>query len=515
MRHLPGAIALALSICALSTTALAQQAGGPLDDPEATIAQALDGHWLSTDSTANEQLRVLIGQIEGADKAEYVVQAGLVTLRGEVASAATRELVGELAGKVPGVLGVQNLLTVARAAEANTATPDVSTDDAIQARVSNVLSEAAAVKGLRVRVNSGVVTLSGEVGSTERAEELAALTGKLGGVVHVINDISVPLEVTARVQPAVRQLRELATKTVAFLPILGIALILFMLTLSFSRLVRRMNWPYRRLTDRPLMRELARQAAGTLVFIVGLLIIFEILDVTAFVGALLGTAGLAGLAIGFAFQDIVENYLSSIMLSVQQPFQKGDGVTIGDHSGKVIRMTMRDTVLMTYDGNHVRIPNAQVFKSSLTNFSRNPRRRFDFKVGVGNEENLMDVQSVALDILKSVDGVLADPGPAMVIEELGDSSVLCGFYAWIDQRDTSLRDARSEAIRRVKLRFEREGFDMPEPIYRLNLNQLEPIARPARTSEPIEDGALTTEGGEDAALDLQLADEADDERDLL
>lgn len=84
----------------------------------------------------------------------------------------------------------------------------------------------------------------------------------------------------------------------------------------------------------------------------------DLLEATALVGAVAGTAGLAGLALGFAFKDIVENYLAGLLLAFQRPFDKNDHVTVEDHAGKVVRLTPRETILMTMDGNHVRVPNA-------------------------------------------------------------------------------------------------------------------------------------------------------------
>lgn len=513
MKTTASATLLAILLLAAPSLALAQEAA-PTSEP-APAAEATDAPWVEGDQRITRQLDALLTQVEGAGGVTHATSAGLITLRGEVPDAETKALVVALAGKLPDALGVQDKLTLPTPKDDTPPAPDVTSDEAVTARVTRVLGATSSVKGLAVEVNSGVVTLRGEVETTERGEGLAALAGKLEGVVHVINELTTPVEVSARISPAAKELRKLATDSIAFLPLLGVALVIFALTLSLARLIRRLEWPYRKLTDRPLMRELARQVAGTAVLLVGLLIVFEILDVTALVGALLGTAGLAGLAIGFAFQDIVENYLSSVMLSVQQPFNKGDGVTIGDHTGKVIRMTMRDTVLMTYDGNHVRIPNAQVFKATMTNFSRNPLRRFDFKVGVGTEENLVDVHRVALEVMGSIDGILDDPAPAFAIEELGDSSVLCGVYAWVDQRESSLRDVRSEALRRLKVRFEREEFEMPEPIYRVNLLNLEPHDRPAREPEPLEDSTLVSQTTEEAALDKQVAQDEGSEKDLL
>jgi small-conductance mechanosensitive channel len=127
---------------------------------------------------------------------------------------------------------------------------------------------------------------------------------------------------------------------------------------------------------------------------------------------------------------------------------------------------------MTPDGNHLRVPNGRILKEDIINYSRNPLRRFDFVVGVSVELDLNRVKGLGLDILSKIQDVLGDPGPSVVIEELGDSSVKMRFYGWMDQRKSDLLKIRSESIRLIKSKFDREGIEMPEPIYRvINLSQ--------------------------------------------
>jgi len=165
-----------------------------------------------------------------------------------------------------------------------------------------------------------------------------------------------------------------------------------------------------------------------------------------------------------------------MLLSARNPFELGDFVEVGARKGTVVRLTSRDTVLMTPDGNHLRVPNGKILKEDIVNYSRNPKRRFDFGVGVSVELDLIRVKELGLDILSKIKGVLDDPGPRVVIEELGDSSVKMRFYGWMDQRESDLQKVRSESIRLIKSKFDREGIEMPEPIYRvINLgpNQVE------------------------------------------
>ena len=187
----------------------------------------------------------------------------------------------------------------------------------------------------------------------------------------------------------------------------------------------------------------------------------------AIAGALVGTAGVAGIALGFAFKDLIENFLASVLLSMRQPFAPNDLVDVDGFQGIVVRLTSRATVLMTPDGNHVRIPNAKVYKGVIVNYTRNPKRRFDFVIAVASESDLSGAQAVGVAVLRQMHGVLDEPEPWSQVVEIGDSSIPIRFYGWVDQRETSFAKAQSEAIRLVKEGLEAAGFELPEPIYRV------------------------------------------------
>jgi small-conductance mechanosensitive channel len=120
---------------------------------------------------------------------------------------------------------------------------------------------------------------------------------------------------------------------------------------------------------------------------------------TALIDTILGGAGVVGLAIGFEVRDSLENYISSIMLSLRQPFRANDHIVIGEHEGKVVRLTSRATVLMTLDGNHLRIPDSQLFKAVILNYTSNPERRFDFELGVGADDDPVVAMKIGLEAL--------------------------------------------------------------------------------------------------------------------
>ena len=145
--------------------------------------------------------------------------------------------------------------------------------------------------------------------------------------------------------------------------------------------------------------------------LIGVLIALDLIGLTSVVGAVLGSAGVVGLVLGFAFRDIAENYIAGILLSVRRPFEPGDHVVIENREGKVISVNSRATVLMTMDGNHLQLPNSLVFKSIVLNYSKNPRRRFDFGMLIDPSHSIRESQTLAMTAIAQIECVLDDPAP--------------------------------------------------------------------------------------------------------
>lgn len=218
-------------------------------------------------------------------------------------------------------------------------------------------------------------------------------------------------------------------------PLYGIAVGLVIGFAVLARLLGEWTFPFRAFSRSPLIRGILAQVTATVVFLFGVLAALELLDAAALVGAVLGAAGVLGLAIGFAFRDIAENYLASLLLGLRRPFAADDHVVIDTQEGMVVRLTTRETILLSLEGNHIRLPNAMVYKSVIVNYTRNPLRRFDLTVGIGNGEELARAQRIGVEALRDVRGVVADPGPFARVEALGDSSVEVRFFGWVDQRE--------------------------------------------------------------------------------
>lgn len=340
-------------------------------------------------------------------------------------------------------------------------------EEDLERRALSALEPYAELEGVEVEAQGGRVTLSGVVVSAADRERAEEVVGGLEGVVAVENRIEQIQDVRDRLRPVARRFEGYAYDILFALPLFAAAALVLLLTWWAAVWVGRWERPFRRLSANRFLSDLLRQLGRVAVLLVGVLLALEILDATALVGAVLGAAGVAGLAVGFAFKDLVENYIASVLLSLRQPFGPGDLVDIDGREGKVIRLTSRATILRTMDGNHLRIPNAQVFKGVILNYDRNPRRRLCFEVSVASGRDVDRALDVGVASLAGMPGILGDPPPACHLTAVGDWATELTFYAWIDQREVEFLKVRSEAIRLVLQALQAAGIDLPEPTYRV------------------------------------------------
>lgn len=366
----------------------------------------------------------------------------------------------------------QSLAQQSQAEPAGTITlqPGTNSDALIAERITSIFAQIPQFESLQIGVNSGVVALSGQIANEAQAQRALKLANRVEGAITVDDRVVRTLDLQDNLNPLWDSLQNALHGWVRALPLLLVALSIFVIAAFAGHRLAGYTPLWSRLIKNPFLAELAGHAVRLVTILLGLLLALNILGATALMGTLLGGAGVLGLAISFAVKDSMENYISSIMLSIRQPFRAQEHVVINDYEGVVVRLTSRSTVLMTLDGNHLRIPNATVFKAVILNYTRNPQRRFDFILGVDAEDDPAQAIQTGLTALKQLDWVLEDPEPHGIIESVGDSNILIKFMAWIDQRESDYGKARSLSIRAAKNALEAQGFTLPEPIYRLRFD---------------------------------------------
>lgn len=286
------------------------------------------------------------------------------------------------------------------------------------------------------------------------------------------------------------------------LPLLVLAVLVILLTHWLSRFVGNRLHLLRIRSQNPYMSGLVRMVVRTAIMLVGILIALDVVGLTSVVGAVLGSAGVVGLVLGFAFRDIAENYIAGILLSVRRPFEPGDHVVIENREGKVIAVNSRTTVLMTMDGNHLQLPNSLVFKSVVLNYSKNPNRRFDFTMLIDGNQSIREAQALAIGAISKIEGILDDPAPAWTVVEFGANGIQLKFFGWVDQRSADLGKVRSEAIRQVKAAYQRAQIEAPRTTYHIVAMRNRDADALDATVEPVHNGVDTSVNHE---IDVQVA----------
>ncbi len=205
------------------------------------------------------------------------------------------------------------------------------------------------------------------------------------------------------------------------------------------------------------------------VLAVGLFVALGILGLSKTVTTLLAGAGVIGLALGFAFQDIAANFISGVLLSIRRPFTEGDVLETNDFTGIVEKINLRSTLIRTFQGQIVIIPNKEVFQNPMVNFSRLGRRRVDVSCGVAYGDDLEKAKTLALGAIREIDYRDTAQDPDLYYTEFGDSSINFTVRFWVDfKKQTDFLCAQSDAIMNVKKAFDENGITIPFPIRTLD-----------------------------------------------
>ena len=356
---------------------------------------------------------------------------------------------------------LEHAATPDRAAIEEAARSSAEGDARIAAAVAVALARAPAIPDVGVDVNASVVTLSGAVVNDEQRQRAERLAKGVQGVSEVDNQLQLSTDLGTRLRAAAADTRTQVTRWIAGLPILLVALLIVALAAWLGRFVaRHLSWL--RLDARnPYLNQLIARIVQFVIVGAGIVMALDLLGATKLVGALLGSAGVVGLALGFAFRDIAENYIAGIMLSLRRPFAPGDTVNVDGKEGRVVSLSSRATVLMTLDGNHLRLPNAMVFKAVILNYTTNPKRRITMRTELDASESVSEAESVALSAVREVDGILDDPPPRMLVRSYGAQGTEIEIQAWVDQTHTDFTRASSAVVHVVKSAFVRAEIDSP------------------------------------------------------
>lgn len=335
-------------------------------------------------------------------------------------------------------------------------------DADLERRLAGIYAQVDGLGKVRIRAREGVIHLTGPV--TTAADERAAvdLAARLDGVVYVRNDLERNDEVESRLAPIWHSVERMAHASVAALPEVIAAILVFLPFLGISLVLRRWRHPLQRFGVSPITGGLVRLVLRFVTILIGVLLAFHLLGIMGMIGAVLGALGLLGLATGLAFKDWLANYFPGMMLGLHPPFKAGDLVQLGDTEGRVVRLSPRVMVLMTSDGTEIQIPNAKLLTETLINYSEHRERRLHFTVALAASADLDTAHEVGREALLEPKGVLREPPPFMRVRRLERGTIEVEFYAWIDQTEVSFRSVESRALRAVHEALIAAGVPFPE-----------------------------------------------------
>src|SRR5258708_40055231 len=199
--------------------------------------------------------------------------------------------------------------------------------------------------------------------------------------------------------------------------ILGVIVffLFYLLSIVVSRVIHSSTRRYR-----PNLGVVFARLTGAATILFGFLVAFSIVAPSFQAGDLIKILGISGVAIGFAFQNILQNFLAGLLLLWAEPFRIGDEIKLDNFEGVVEEIQPRATMINTYDGRRIVIPNADLFTHSVTINTALPTRRWEHELNLKGIENSEETKSRIVETVKKVEGVLADPGPEALITDLPD-----------------------------------------------------------------------------------------------
>jgi small-conductance mechanosensitive channel len=251
---------------------------------------------------------------------------------------------------------------------------------------------------------------------------------------------------------------------IAALPNIGLALVVFALFYLAAKWIRAV---VRRLIGAAGLSPSAGMVLGRisrwLTMGVGLLVALNVAVPSFTTGELIQLLGISSVAIGFAFRDILQNFLAGVLLLLSEPFRIGDQIVVNSFEGTVEDIQTRATTIRTYDSRRIVIPNATLFSESVIVNTAFDRRRSEYNVGIGYSDDIGQAMRIMIEAIGGVEGVCEEPAPDVLVSELGDFSVGIRARWWTDSQRSNLLAVQSEVIAAIKSKLLENGIDLPLP----------------------------------------------------
>ena len=272
------------------------------------------------------------------------------------------------------------------------------------------------------------------------------------------------MESLTPIQTAWQQLISMVKGTIELLPNILIAIIVFILFWIVAKFSRRFIKNFtKRKQSRNLGLVLARLSQGFIILI-GAFVALAIVIPSFKPGDLVQLLGVSGVAVGFAFRDILQNFLAGILILITEPFTINDQIVFKDFEGTVENIQTRATTIKTYDGRRIVIPNAELFTNSVTVNTAFDLRRLQYDVGIGYGDDIEEAKKIILNVLRNTEDILQDPPPEALVVDLAASTINIRARWWISPpRRADALDTRDRVLTAINNQLVASGIDLPFP----------------------------------------------------
>lgn len=258
--------------------------------------------------------------------------------------------------------------------------------------------------------------------------------------------------------------------TVKSIPNILLGMVVFLIFLIFSKIVKSIVGKILpKFTHNQAVLNLFKTICSSTTIIIGLFISLEIMHLDKTVTSILAGAGVIGLALGFAFQEIASNFVSGILIAFKEPYQIGDIIELDNYYGEVTKISLRTTSITTFQGLEVIVPNKELFTKPFINLTTTPYRRLDLKLGVSYSDDLEKVERVTKEALIDIEERFIGKDVDVFFTDFDSSSINLVVHLWVKYpQDKSLLRACHKAIKNIKKSYERNNITIPFPIRTLD-----------------------------------------------
>lgn len=348
----------------------------------------------------------------------------------------------------------------------------------IKLRLQSIFDQVEELSRVRVDAHQGVLKLTGEVPSDQARQQVLSLARQTEGVVYVQDQMKLTEANDAQIlekKPTkilFNSLGEMVRGTIAHLPNIIVALVVLAVAWLIAKLFQ--TFTPRLLAQRsmrPSLKELIETLGVFLIWLVGLLVAAMILFPGLTPAKALGAAGLASVAIGFAFKDIFENFFAGILLLWKFPFEPGDFIECGEVKGKVEDTELRMTTIRQPDGEMIIVPNAFLFSNPINVLTNQPERRLTVTTGIGYGEDIAKAIPVIRKAVEGCDLLNHNQDIKILTTGFGASSIDIDIIAWAGSSPMQQREATDQVVTQVKNALDSAGIEIPFPYRTLTFSE--------------------------------------------